>query len=324
VKLEELQEELGAGQIRPAYLLGGSEPLLRDDALAALCEAVLAGAERDFNLDRLDGATTTPGKLLDAVRMLPVLAERRLVVLRDPEGRRAGSKSLVTALPDAVAELGESGPVVLVVCMARLDRRAAWVRAFRDPSAWVDCDAPRGQREVVAFVRAEARRRNLELGKGAAELLAERVGPQLLFLRHELEKAALFAGENRVERSHVVQLVSDVAEEPIWDLTDAIGEGRVGDALVVLGRLVSNGAPAPVLLGSLASHFRRLARVRTGGSVSGPPFVKRKLEGQARRYSQTRVTACLRAIAETDEALKGKGSLPPELALERLVLGLAG
>jgi DNA polymerase-3 subunit delta len=206
VKLEELQEELGAGQIRPAYLLGGSEPLLRDDALAALCEAVLAGAERDFNLDRLDGATTTPGKLLDAVRMLPVLAERRLVVLRDPEGRRAGSKSLVTALPDAVAELGEGGPVVLVVCMARLDRRAAWVRAFRDPSAWVDCDAPRGQREVVAFVRAEARRRNLELGKGAAELLAERVGPQLLFLRHELEKAALFAGENRVERSHVVQL----------------------------------------------------------------------------------------------------------------------
>ena len=32
---------------------------------------------------------------------------------------------------------------------------------------------------------------------------------------------------------------------------------------------------------------------------------------------------CLRAIHETDEALKGQGALPPDLALERLVLGLS-
>ena len=53
----------------------------------------------------------------------------------------------------------------------------------------------------------------------------------------------------------------------------------------------------------------------------GPPFVVKKLESQARRYSQGRLVSCLRAIHETDTALKGAGSLRPEMALERLVLG---
>ena len=79
-----------------------------------------------------------------------------------------------------------------------------------------------------------------------------------------------------------------------------------------------------MLLGSLASHFRRLLRLRSGGSVAGAPFVRRKLERQAGRYTPTRLLACLRAIHETDTALKGEGALGPELALERLVIGLSG
>jgi DNA polymerase III delta subunit len=65
--------------------------------------------------------------------------------------------------------------------------------------------------------------------------------------------------------------------------------------------------------------------VRAGGGVRipAPPFVQRKLQSQARRYGPERFSACLRALHEADERLKGQGSLPPELTLERLVLGLS-
>ncbi len=325
--LGELREELRAGRIRSAYLLAGAEALLRDDALAALSSAVLAGAPREFNCDRLDGETASPGELVDAVRTLPVLTARRLVVLREPEARKAGARGLVEALPGLLGELGEAGAAgstVLVVCAAEVDRRAAWVKAFREPAAVVDCEAPTRAQEIVAFVRGEAKRQGIALVPGAAELLVERVGAQLLWLRQELAKASLYAGPGEaVTRAHVAALVSDVAEEPIWDLTDAIGEGRTADALVVLQKLLGAGAPPVVVLGSLASHFRRLARVRAGGKLQAPPFVQRKLEGQARRYAPTRLSACLRALHDTDERLKGQGALPPELALERLVLGLS-
>ncbi|MCZ6464858.1 MAG: DNA polymerase III subunit delta [Proteobacteria bacterium] len=324
MNVEELSRELAEGELRPAYLLAGEEPLLRDDALLALRRAVLAGGPEDFNHQRL-GADATAGELRDAVATLPVMAEHRLVMLDDPsKGRRAGAKALADALADVVSDVTAQAQTVLVVVSAKPDRRSRWVKAFQSPAAVVDCQPPKGQRALLDFLRKEAKRQVLTLAPGAAELLAERVGPQLLVLRQELEKAALLAGAGEaITRHHVEAGSSLLAEQPIWDLTDAIGEGRIDTALVQLGRMQGAGAPAPVILGALASHFRRLARTRSGASVPGPPFVVRKLEGQARRYSLARLVSCLDAIHRTDTALKGAGALPPDLALERLVLGLA-
>jgi DNA polymerase-3 subunit delta len=321
---EGLQTELEAGRIRPAYLLAGSEALLRDDALAAIRAVALAGAPEDFNLDRLDAAATTPAELGDALGTLPVLATRRLVVLRDADAKSPAAQKTAAALAELVPALASRADTTLVVTAASVDRRARWVRAFVEAEALVECEAPRSARELAAFVRAEARRQQVPLETGVAERLVERIGPQLYVLRQEIAKAALLAGEGaRVTAEHVERATSDVAEEKIWDLTDAIGEGRTGDALGVLSRLLRSGAPHAVLLGSLASHFRRLLRTRHGVAPAGPPFVVRKLEAQARRYAPPRLQACLSAIHEADLVLKGRGNVPPELALEWLVIGLS-
>lgn len=321
---EALEAELagGRGRVRGAYLLAGAEPLLRDGALATLRRAALGEAPADFNFERLEGDTTPAGVVADAVRMLPVFAPRRLVWLREPTGGRGVWKAVCEALPAIVRQQADSTTSVLVVSVATPDRRTAWVRAFGD--AVVECEAPQAARELAAFVKRDAKRLAIALEAGAAEALVERVGASLLALRSELEKASLLAGPGAaVSVRHVVESAADLAEEPIWDLTDAIGEGRAGDALVVLGKLLGAGAPGPVVLGTLAGHFRKLLRLRSGGSVAAPPFVQRKLESQARRYAEPRLQLCLRAIHDTDEALKGQGALTPELALERLVLGLS-
>jgi DNA polymerase-3 subunit delta len=319
---ETLASELAAGRVRGAYLVAGPEPLLRDEAIAALRRSVLGDAPADFNFDRFEGDATSAGALHDALRMLPVFAARRLVWLREPNGGRGAWKAILEALPELVKAQQSADTSVLVVSAGAVDRRLAWVRAFGD--ALVACEAPRNARELAAFVKAEAARRELRIGAGVAEALVERVGPSLLGLRNELEKVSLLAGPGAaVEKRHVLDSAADLAEEPVWDLTDAIGDGRVGDALGVLSKVLAAGAPPPVVLGTLAGHFRKLVRVRNGAPVAAAPFVVQKLEKQARRYAPARLLVCLRAIHETDEALKGQGALPPALALERLVLGLS-
>lgn len=320
--VQALLEEIADGRLRSAYLLGGSEALLRDDALAALREATLDSAASDFNYDRLEGESAKPADLIDAVNSLPVMAARRLVWLREPEGKRG--KGLADTLVDLLPALAEREDVVLVVTASQLDRRSRWVKAFKEPAALVDCQPPPGGKGLAAWIRSEAKSQGVALDGDAAQALAEATGPQLLLLRHEIEKAALYAGPGeRVTRSHVLGTASDVAEDPIWDLTDAIGEGRTADALVVLHRLGRAGAPPPLLLASLAGHFRKLVRARAGESLRGHPFAVKKIERQASRYSQPRLRACLDAIHDVDEILKGRGSLDPNLAMQRLVLGLS-
>jgi DNA polymerase-3 subunit delta len=317
---DELFAEIERGELRPAYLLSGAEPLLRDDALARLQQATLGGIESDFDVDRLP-ADVSPAALGEALQTLPILAPRRLVLLTDPDSRR-GSKTL-DALADLLGELPDDASTVLVVTSQKADKRSRWVKAFG--KSLVDCAAPTKAREIAAFIRREAELQGVALGRGVAELLAERTGPQLLMLRNEIAKLALLAGEGEsVSREHVAAGTPHLAEAPIWDLTDAIGEGRIGDAVALLSQLLAAGAPGPVLLGSLVSHFRKLVRVGHGASVPGPPFVRKKLESQARRYGPARLRGSLDAIHQTDLALKGAGSLRPELALERLVIALAG
>jgi len=263
---KQLRSELARGTLRPAYLLAGQEALLRDDALGLIREAVLGEGPSDFNFDRFDGESATPGALLDAVRTLPVMAERRLVVVREPEGRRGAARDLPDAIANAVAQLGPESSTVLVAVAAKVDRRARWARSFAEPAAEVRCDAPKGGRELAAFVREEAERQGVALEPSAVGLLCERIGPQLLMLRQEIAKLSLLAGPGeQVTASHVVSATSEVAEESVWELTDAIGGGRGGDALVVLAKLRRSGAREPVVLGALVSHFRRLLRVSGGG-----------------------------------------------------------
>ncbi|MFP6621875.1 MAG: DNA polymerase III subunit delta [Myxococcota bacterium] len=323
MNLEELSSEIAAGTIRPAYLLAGEEPLLRDDALATIQEAVLADGPSDFNLDRLTGESATPASLRDAVAALPMLSPRRLVVLRDPEGRRGSAEELTDTIAEVVPELGGQAQTVFVVTAEKADRRLRWVKAFAEPAASVDCSPPKPGRTLTSFVRAEAKRQGLSLERGVAELLANRVGPQLLLLRQEIAKAALVAGSKKISLADAEISTGQVAEAPIWDLTDAIGEGRTADAIGLLSRILDAGAAPQLVLASLASHFRKLVRLASGARVPGPPFVVRKLESQVRRYSPTRLTACLEAIHEVDIQLKGASSMRPAMALERLVLGLA-
>jgi len=322
--VDDLRDELEAGRVRPSYLVVGAEPLLRDDALEAIREATFADGPSDFDYERLDGETVTGAALLDAVGTLPVLAPRRLVVLRDPESSRARASGLTDAIGEALVALKDNRDIVLVVLAAKVDGRSRWVKAFGS-AAVVRCDPPRRRKELADFIAAEASRQGVALDAAAIALLGERTGPQLLMLRQEIAKAALFAAPGeKVKAKHVAESTSDVAEEPIWDLADAIGEGRCGDALALLAKLLRSGSAPPAILGAFVGHFRKLTSIRNGGTVAGPPFAIRKLEDQARRFSPGRLLSCLSAIHQTDLALKGAaGGISPKLALERLVIALA-
>jgi DNA polymerase-3 subunit delta len=325
MNVAKLEAELVKGKIRPAYLLVGDEPLLRDAALDAIEARVLADGPRDFNFDRLDTDSTSPARLEEALGTLPLMAKQRLVLLREAGGRSGGIDEAWSRAIERVLEgLGQDATAILVVVVRKADRRSRWVKAFRDPAAEVDCNAPTSSRELHDFLGRESRRIGVDLTADAVQLLCERIGPNLLLLRQELEKLLLHVGDGaRVDRAAVQLAVSNVAEESIWDLTDAIGQGRASDSLVQLAQMLGHGEASPAILGALASHFRRLIRVGQGDSVPGPPFVARKLEQQARRFSSPRLLACLRAIHRTDVELKGASVMPPERALEQLVIQLS-
>jgi len=73
----------------PVYLVHGEEAMLRAEAVAAIRQAVLDEGMADFNLERFDGGQCGGADVVAAAQMLPVMAERRLVVVRFVERMKA-------------------------------------------------------------------------------------------------------------------------------------------------------------------------------------------------------------------------------------------
>lgn len=320
---------LRQGEPAPLYWIHGKERFLVDRAVQLLKERVLTAAARDFNYDLFYGKEAGAQKILAAARTLPMMARRRLIVVRDADGLDAKQLGELTAYVESPAP--ES---CLVFVADKADLRMKFFSPFKKKGVLLKLD-PLPDRQVPAFVRSEAAARGLTLEGGAAELIADEVGADLGQLTDAVERLALFAGERKaIGSADVEAVVQTTRQRSVFELCDAVGMGDRARALTALGSLLGAREPALRVLAMVGRTVRQLLQARDlldqrGGRRGGlaealgvPPFVADKLEAQARRFDKEALTAMHGAIYRADLALKSS-KLDDERVMELLVLELA-
>ena len=79
-----LIQQIQRGKISPVYLLHGEETYLIEDTLAEMVEMLAPKNVRDFNLDVFSDPEVSATEVLAMANTYPVMAERRVVVVKDP------------------------------------------------------------------------------------------------------------------------------------------------------------------------------------------------------------------------------------------------
>ena len=312
-------------------LVVGRETTLRDAAVHELREAALGSGPRDFNQDRFDfsSAGTSPAQVVNACRTLPVMNERRLVLVSGLSDRRAA-----TFLDEALVEYLEApeSTTCLVLESPRADRRKRWAKRVAEAGRVFECEPPKRPADVRAWIEKRLEASGKRAGRGASALLQELIGADLDRLHFEIDKVCLYAGDApEVSAEDVAAVTASLRPRAIYELTDAIGQQARPAALNLLHRLLGQGEAPRAVLGALANHFRRLIRAQdcrpmepstVQKALQLHPFAAKKLVEQARRFRPARLRYCLAAVRQTDEALKGAVPLAPSLAIERLVIAV--
>ncbi|MBI4819819.1 MAG: DNA polymerase III subunit delta [Deltaproteobacteria bacterium] len=309
-------------------MIDGEERVLVDEALAAIKAKVL-GRAVDFNFDQFVARESAVERILSAAKTLPVFAQRRLVLVKDADKFLVDDARAIEAyVANAVPE------TVFVLIGLKFDLRTALAKAVQKHGLALRFEHP-NERQMPALLRDRAKRRGMTLQEGAIGAIVATVGCDLSAAISALEKLSLYAGARTITAEDVEEVVSNVREQNIFAITDAVGIGDTATALEVLYGSIGPGRSHPLpVLGAIAVHWRRLARARslldTGASardvesqLGAHPFVAQKSVDQARGQSSGALLAGLIAIAEADRGLKG-GKLEPEHVMERLVLTLAG
>ena len=326
---ETLRAELARGTVRTAYVLYGDEDLLLDEALEAVVSAALAGADRGFNLDIMRGAEADGRDIVARASSFPMMAERRVVVVRDADKLAGRDPELVAAYVER-----PSPTTCLVLAGTKPDfRRKPFVTVRKDGGAFEF--RPLQEDALLSWIAAQVARAGRRIVPGGCSLLAASVGTSLRDLRNEIDKLFVFAGDRKEITEDDVSAVAGVSREfSVFELQKAIGSRRTARAVAIMERMLDAGEKVPVIVASLATYFTtlwKLADLRRRGVPErehaaaahvSPYFIREYYEA----LESTTAADCERAIfslAHADEVSKTTGQDVRHVMLT-LVLRLCG
>ena len=328
------------------HLYFGADEFRIGEALAELRARLDTDGFLGTNTSTPPARGLTPAVLMQHISTLPFLAAARLVVVEGLLASAGGRNAVAewTPILEALPALPPTNHLALIEPLATREAvtafgRSALARAFREvPGAEVRefraLRATGRDNEVIPWLRSRAAGLGIAIEAQAAEALASHVGADLRTLAGELEKLARYASGRAVSAADVALLTPEAQETNIFNLVDAVVEGRTGQGLVMLRRMLSHGGEEPLRVQAmLARQVRNLVRARElieEGAAQGAigeatgvtgDYPLRKLLGQARATSTPAVEGALRAIEASDHAVK-TGETGAELALELLVIRL--
>lgn len=315
------------GKLLPIYLLAGDERLLITRCADAIRAATVGGGPRGLSEDLFDAKQTTGATIINACRTLPMMAKRRLVVVRGVEEMRKADQE--TLLP--YLDKPEPSAVLLLVGHG-FDMRLKLAITAKEKGFLFVAKAP-SEGELAPWIEREAKARGATLESGASDSLAMLIGPDLSLLGDALERLQLYTAGGPITTRAVDEVVTAVREIPAWDLADAIGQRNVASCMTILARLTAQRQHALPTLGLIARQIHSLAKAKANaeGKLPGalasvlkmPPFAADKVAQQAKKWTSPQLSRAIRVLAATDAALKG-AKRGDERVLEECVIALCG
>ena len=316
---EEAIREAQSSALRPVYLVLGEERVLAERVVAALRKAALAGGLPDFNEDVMSAGEADIDRVMNAVRTAPMMAPRRLVIVKAVErwedaagdkGKASSHSSLDAFERIAAYAANPLSSACLVLVASKLDGRRKLASLGRSKGFTVSCE-PVPRSALPRFIQREARERGHQIPDDVADLLAEVAGPELGAVLDAIERLSLYAGKGApIAENDIATCVTRIRPSSVWELVSAVGRRDAGTALAVFADVYEPQDRGLPLVGLLAWSTRQLLKfssaMRGGASLEAaaktagaPPYRARELAAQVKKIPDRDLERWLAVLAET-------------------------
>jgi DNA polymerase-3 subunit delta len=254
------------GPFEPVYYLHGADDYLKEDALRDLLASAVDPATRDFNLDIRSAADLGPEALGSLLGTPPMMAERRVVVLRDVQAMKKDARN---ALEHYLAQPAPDLMLVMVAPAGESKKSDDDLRARACPVEF----APLGDDRLPKWIAHHAREEHgAEITAQACAMLHSIVGNDLPTLAGEIDKLASYASGKAIDEDAVSAVVGVRRGETLADLLDRVAQRDAAGALAVLPHVMEQpkmgGVPIVMALTAQMQALGYGAALRAGGTSS--------------------------------------------------------
>jgi DNA polymerase-3 subunit delta len=346
LSFDAFSKQLKSGEVPAAIYLYGDEDVLKDEAVRGILDQVVEPGLRDFNYDQRSAGQLEPEAIETLCNTLPMMADRRLVVIREIEvwQKRARGKA-------AVLHYLKRPAVETVLVLVQGASRHEEDRSETDPDLLgLTCAVEvnrYGPKLAEKWVQRRAQERGISFAPEAVAHLVKAVDGDLGAARSELDKLAGLGGAEPLTLEQVTASLGIRHGETQADWCDAVLADHNGRAASILPHLLAQSGVSGVnLLNQLGTQLIGVGLARgwydrglRAGNLeralrdallrARPPFrldyrsSAERWSGLAEAWPKARVDAAISAARRADQRLKGTTLADQRGILLDLVMQLA-
>ncbi len=238
--LKTLRDAIKRRSFDGAYFITGEDDYQKDDAVRQLVETALEPALRDFNLDTRRAAELDPETLGVLLSTPPMMAERRVIVLREVNAlRKDARKALDQYLANPASDL------LLVMTTAVGTKADTTLSASATVLEFDLLTGDRVPRWIAHYATSEL---GIRITDSAVELLQAAVGSDLHQLAGELDKLASYiqGRDEEIGDDAVAAIVGVRRGETQADLLDAVADRNIARSLELIPHVLAQSKTTAV------------------------------------------------------------------------------
>ncbi len=332
--LQALKENIRENNPQRLYFFFGEEVFLLNHYLKQLQKQIVDPLTESFNFHKLTAETFDLQSFADCVENLPMMAERTMTVVDEidifkmNEADRERMVEILSDIPDycTVVFTYETTPF-------KPDKRLKKLWDAVEKNGMLVDFEKQNQRDLVSWISRHFASAGKRITPDLCVYLIDITGGTMTVLNSEISKICAYSGADEIRKSDIDAVVEPVLDAVVFQMTDMLGQGNCGGALVKLQQLLKMQQEPISILGAIGSHFRRLstAKILLDNGKNADDLMKltglkdypaRKTISAASRFSAAFYEKAADLVLESDAKMKTSFD-EPERILEVLILQLS-
>ena len=321
------------------YVLDGDDAFSRQEELHALISRLGDPEVGELNTTFLDGRSTDMGEIHHHCDALPLLGDRRLVIVRGllerlaQAGKDRGDSRFLKELLEYLPYLSPTTRLLFVEDVALPKHPVVALAQQSDQGYAKTFLLPTGD-ALVHWARKRVHMAGGDIEPAAVEALCAYIGNDLHQLDQEIQKLVAYTGGERpISEADIHLLTPDARQASVFDLVDGLGRRDGKTAMRAYHSLLQAGENPLALLGMITRHFRLMIQakelaptLRTAEAIARELgqslYPIRKILSQSDNFSALQLQRIYHRLLETDIDIK-TGQVDTTLALDTLIAGLS-
>lgn len=249
------------GNYNPVYILMGEEPYYISSIVEALENRVVAPEDKDFNYNVYYGNDAEIETVIAAAQQFPVMAPRKLVVLKEAQ-TMTRAKDQLNKLSTYVGRPNQSSVLVIAYIGDSLNSTSALLKSAAKSNAVVfRSDVPKDY-QLPVCLKDYCRDRNVAIDEKAVSMLCDYIGSPLSKLFGEVNKLIHIVGHDnaRITPLHIEKNIGISKDYNNFEFTKALCNRDYSKCINIIRYFTNNpkNNPTVVTTGVLFNFFSKL------------------------------------------------------------------